>query len=112
MENQEEFTAEVYGDEDSQGEITEEPDFSSEFEPQTETNTASESESEESSSGNRYTIYQLPCIEYLSTCTTISLPQIYNFKNLLQLRAVLLLLTKIFIFFTRICMQTQGKWTT
>lgn len=53
MENQGDFTAEVYGDEDSQGEITEEPDFSSEFEPQTETNTASESESEESSSGNR-----------------------------------------------------------
>ena len=66
-------------DEDSQDETTEEPDFSSEYEPETETDTRSESE--ENSSGNRYIIYQLPCIEHL--CTTCnSLQQNYNFKNL------------------------------
>ena len=73
----------MHDDEDSQDETTEEePDFSSEYEPETETDTRSESE--ENSSGNRYIIYQLPCIEHLCTCTTTcnSLQQNYNFKKL------------------------------
>ena len=46
------MNAEVYDDEKNQGETTEEePDFSSEYEPETETDTGSESE--EKSSGNR-----------------------------------------------------------
>lgn len=99
---EEDINAEVHDDEDSQDETTEEePDFSSEYEPETETDTGSESE--ENSSGNRYIIYQLPCIEHLCTCTTTctcnSLQQSHNFKNLLQLRAILLLLTKMYIFY-------------
>lgn len=94
---EEDITAEVHEDEDSQDETTEEePDFSSEYEPETETDTGSESE--ENSSGNRYIIHQLPCLEHLCTCTTNSLQQSYNFKNPLQLRAILLLLTKLYMY--------------
>ena len=94
---EEDITAEVHEDEDSQDETTEEePDFSSEYEPETETDTGSESE--ENSSGNRYVIHQLPCLEHLCTCTTNSLQQSYNFKNPLQLRAILLLLTKLYMY--------------
>lgn len=94
---EEDITAEVHEDEDSQDETTEEePDFSSEYEPETETDTGSESE--ENSSGNRYIIHQLPCLEHLCTCTTNSLQQSYNFENPLQLRAILLLLTKLYMY--------------
>ena len=94
---EEDITAEVHEDEDSQDETTEEePDFSSEYEPETETDTGSESE--ENSSGNRYVIHQLPCLEHLCTCTTNSLQQSYNFKNPSQLRAILLLLTKLYMY--------------
>lgn len=94
---EEDITAEVHEDEDSQDETTEEePNFSSEYEPETETDTGSESE--ENSSGNRYVIHQLPCLEHLCTCTTNSLQQSYNFKNPLQLRAILLLLTKLYMY--------------
>lgn len=94
---EEDIAAEVHEDEDSQDETTEEePDFSSEYEPETETDTGSESE--ENSSGNRYIIHQLPCLEHLCTCTTNSLQQSYNFKNPLQLRAILLLLTKLYMY--------------
>lgn len=94
---EEDIAAEVREDEDSQDETTEEePDFSSEYEPETETDTGSESE--ENSSGNRYIIHQLPCLEHLCTCTTNSLQQSYNFENPLQLRAILLLLTKLYMY--------------
>lgn len=94
---EEDIAAEVHEDEDSQDETTEEePDFSSEYEPETETDTGSESE--ENSSGNRYIIHQLPCLEHLCTCATNSLQQSYNFKNPLQLRAILLLLTKLYMY--------------
>ena len=90
------MTAEVHEDKDSQGETTEEePDFSSEYEPETETDTASESE--ENSSGNRYIIYQIPCTELLCTCSSNSFQQSY--ENFLQLRAILLLLTMMYIFY-------------
>lgn len=83
---EEDITAEVHEDEDSQDETTEEePDFSSEYEPETETDTGSESE--ENSSGNRYIIYQLPCLEHLCTCTTNSLQQSYNLKKPLTIKS-------------------------
>ena len=94
---EEDIAPEVHENEDSQDETTEEePDFSSEYEPETETDTGSESE--ENSSGNRYIIHQLPCLEHLCTCTTNSLQQSYNFKNPSQLRAILLLLTKLYMY--------------
>lgn len=87
----------MHENEDSQDETTEEePDFSSEYELETVTDTGSESE--ENSSGNRYIIHQLPCLEHLCTCTTNSLQQSYNFENPLQLRAILLLLTKLYMY--------------
>ena len=94
---EEDIAPEVHENEDSQDETTEEePDFSSEYEPETVTDTGSESE--ENSSGNRYIIHQLPCLEHLCTCTTNSLQQSYNFENPLQLRAILLLLTKLYMY--------------
>ena len=94
---EEDIAPEVHENEDSQDETTEEePDFSSEYEPETVTDTGSESE--ENSSGNRYIIHQLPCLEHLCTCITNSLQQSYNFKNPSQLRAILLLLTKLYMY--------------
>ena len=77
----EDVNTDVHEHKESQGEITEEPpDFSSEYEPETETDTAPESD--EKSLGNRDIIYQLPCTELLKHLTVraiLLLTKMYNF---------------------------------
>lgn len=90
---EEDVNSDVHEDKESRGETTEEePDFSSEYEPETETDTASESE--EKNLGNRYIIYQLPCTELL---------------NHLIVRAILLLLTKMYIFYKNLHTRTVNR---
>lgn len=64
---EEDIVVEVYEDEDSQDEITEE-EFDFLFEYELEIVIDIGLESEENFLGNRYIIYQLSCFEYLCIC--------------------------------------------